>query len=263
MQELGLERSPIILDECSPDEATAKAVAAWAAEVGCSLELHHSDSWRSLKAALTRIMRIARSDLLLFACADVIIPSESLAALISALLLPSRPDVVMGLAAPDPTATSLRFRAGAFQLRAVCGLVGRNMRELRPEGALWGASRAFYRDFLFPEPAMSIHDDVEIVRALSDQGGRGLTAPGALAYKMPPGTISDFARHTRRSIYAANKAGQASAVRQLSAFLRESLRDPLGAGLYLLYRSYAALRSKRYAPGTQTEQWAPSPSTKR
>ncbi len=264
MEALGILETPIFLSDSSSDLATVRAAQEWADRTGASLVVEHSDQRRSLKAALNVALASCASDLVVVIVADVIVPVRSLAALLAALLAAPRPDVVVGVAWPDPTAKGLRYAAGRFQLRAVAAEVCRRPPAMRAEGALWGARREFYEGHRYLEGAGSVADDVELAKAVAARGARGTTAQDALVRKIPPGTLRDFCLQTRRSFYATSTApGSSRDWYAYRAFARTALADPVGAVLYASYRCYAAFFRSRFVAAAHSETWEPSPSTKR
>lgn len=264
MEALGILETPIFLSDSSPDLATVRAAERWADRTGASLVVEHSDERRSPKAALNVALARCESDLVVVTNADVVVPARSLAALLESLLVAPRPDVVVGVAWPDPAATGLRHRAGAFQLRAVAAEVRRRPPGMRAEGALWGAWRHFYEGYRYPEGGGSVADDVELARFVAARGLRGRTARDALVYKIPPGTLRDFCLQTRRFFYATSTVpGRRRDRYGYGALAREALADPVGAPCYAGYRCYAACFAGRFAAAAHPETWEPSPSTKR
>lgn len=264
MGALGILETPLFLSDSSSDLATARAAQEWADRTGASFVVEHSDQRHSLKAALNVALASCASDLVVVTVADVIVPVRSLAALLAALLAAPRPDVVVGVACPDPTATGLRYAAGRFQLRAVAAEIRFRPAAMRAEGALWGAWRQFYEGHRYLEGAGSVADDVELAKAVAARGARGTTAQDALVHKIPPGTLRDFCLQTRRSFYAISTApGSSRDWCAYRAFIRTALADPVGPVLYVGYRCYAACFRSRFVAAAHSETWEPSPSTKR
>jgi hypothetical protein len=228
---LGLDDASIFLSDSSPDDATVDAARQWASSVSCQL---------------------------------VVVPAPSLAHLIVTLCGTEDTDVVVGVAAPDPSASQFRYRAGRFQLDVVGRLVRSAAPTMRAEGALWGAHRRFYEQWRFPIGSGSIADDVELARGVQACGFRGTTAADALVYKKPPGSVRDFCLQTRRSYYAISGDGVVRSYgAKWRAFAAEATRDPVGAGLYGVYRTVAAVSARRWAESANSETWEPSLTTKR
>lgn len=264
MQELGLDASPLLLSDSSSDPSTVQAAEEWARSTSANLVIHHSDSRRSLKAALNVILNNCHSDLLVVTVGDVVIPTSSLVVLLGTLLSEQHPDVVVGVSWPDPSIRGLRYRAGAWQLRVVQKLAAlAPADEVRAEGALWGASRGFYEKFRYPEGSGSIYDDIELQRAVVAGGYRGANASSALVYKIPPGTLRDFCLQTRRYYCATGDRAHKRTKRDWLALISNAGRDPVGAVLYCVYRCYAALFAQQFALSTNTEVWESSITTKR
>lgn len=264
MVQLGLDDETIFLSDSSPDDATVDAVRQWASLVSCHLVVDHSARRRSLKQAVNVALEACRSDVVIVTNADVVVPARSLAHLIVTLCGAEPTDVVVGLAAADPSARQLRYRAGRFQLEVVERLVRSAAPAMRAEGALWAAHRRFYAQWRFPIGSGSIADDVELARGVQAGGFRGRTAADALVYKVPPGSVRDFCLQTRRYYYAIS--GDGPVVRgqdQWRAFVAETVRDPVGAVLYGAYRTAAALSARLWAESANSETWEPSMTTKR
>lgn len=263
---LGQSSAPIFLSDSSPDRSTVEAASRWARLAGAQLKVNHSDRRRSLKEALNVALAAADTDLLIVVVADVVVPAESLAHLIEPLCTSQPSDVVVGLAAADPSSRGLRYGAGRFQLNVIKRLVQSGDGSIRAEGAFWACNKSFYRSWRFPIGSGSVADDVELARSLEAGNYRGSTAPHALVYKIPPGTIRDFCLQTRRSYFAIGakatkplRRGRESWV----ALANESRHDPLGSACYIIYRVIAAVTSRWYVKATHTETWEPSHSTKR
>jgi len=264
MVRLGLDSAPVFLSDSSPDGATVGAARRWASTVGCQLVVDHSDRRRSLKQALNVALAACDTDVVVVTNADVVVPGTSLAHLIVTLCGAEPADVVVGLAAADPSVRKLRYRAGRFQLDVVGRLVRSGDRTMRAEGALWAAHRRFYAQWRFPISQGSIADDVELARAVEAGGFRGRTAADALVYKVPPGSIRDFCLQTRRFYYAIGGAGTLRRGRaQWRPFAAQAVRDPVGGALYSAYRAVAAVSARRWAESANSETWEPSLTTKR
>lgn len=264
MVELGLQKCRILLSDSSSDLTTVKMAEQWANKVGAALTVDHSDSRRSLKSALNTILNACESELLVVAVGDVTIPAKSLERLVRILASPERPDVVIGATAPDPTVQGLRYRAGAWQLRVVGRLASlRTSDEVRAEGAFWGTRREFYQQFRYTERSGSISDDVQLQQAVLEGNHRGINAPEAIVYKVPPASMRDFALQARRYYFAIGSEGVDRSWSDLRALLEETAHDPLGSVLYAVYRAYAKLYSGRLVEVACTELWEISASTKR
>lgn len=264
MGTLGIEEATIFLSDSSPDSTTVDAARAWSSVSGCHLVVDHSDERRSLKEALNVALAACETDLVAVTNADVLVPRASLAHLLEPICATGLADVVVGVAAPDPSATSLARRAGAFQLRAVQRLVDRTGTAMPAEGALWAAHRRFCASFRFPIGQGSVADDVELAKGVEAGRLRGITAPGAVVLTIPPGTVRDFCLQTRRSYFATGESRPAARCgAELRAFVAEASRDPLGAVLYGLYRGVAAVTARRWVASAHAELWEPSASTKR
>lgn len=264
MAAIGLERAAIFLSDSSPEPVTVDAARAWAMAAGCRLIVDHSNDRRSLKQALNVALAAVRTDLVVVTNADVVLPRASLAHLLAPFLVADPVDVVVGVAAPDPSVTGLSRRAGAFQLRAVQRLVEMSGPVMRAEGAFWSAHRRFYRSFRFPIGQGSVADDVELVKAVQERGCRGVTVPAAVVFKVPPGTVRDFCLQTRHFYYATAGSRRAGRSRpELRAFVDEARRDPLGAVLYSIYRGISAGTAWHWAQAAHAELWEQSTSTRR
>lgn len=264
MVQLGVSEAAVFLSDSSPDSTTVNAARQWALTVGCQLVVDHSDDRRSLKQALNVALDACQTDVVVVANADVVVPAPSLANLIEPICATRSADVVVGVAAPDPSVNGLRYRAGAFQLNVVRRLVHNGDSPIRAEGALWAAHRRFYALWRFPIGRGSVADDVELTRAVEAGGFRGLAVADAVVLKVPPGTVRDFCLQTRRFYFAT--AEDRPAVRscaEWAAFGGEAARDPLGAVLYGAYRGVAAVTARRWARSAHSETWEPSLSTKR
>ena len=264
MNVLGLEKAPIFLSDSSDDLTTVQAARSWSKTSGAKLVIDHSDVRRSLKAALNVAIRWATTSVIVFVNADVVIPEFSLAALLVALLETPDTEVAVGVALPDPRSRSFRRHAASFQLRAAARVMDLSPPGIRSEGAFWGARRSFYKNYLFPEGSGSVADDVELVKAVTAGNHRGTTAPRAIVYKIPSGTVGDFCLQTRRSLASGKdirKTGDWR--RRLTAFLQESIHDPVGATLYSLYRVYCRIFARRFDKVSNSETWEISESTRR
>ncbi len=263
MAALGMKESPILLSDSSSDGVTMQAALQWKENSGANLINLHSDTRRSLKQALNTLFDNAETDFLVLTVGDVLIPSDSLAQLVGALLK-ALPDVAIGAPWPDPQYRGLAYRAGAWQLRAVQRLAElAPSDEVRAEGAFWGCRREFYSNFRYPISSGSIADDVELMRAVKNLGLTGLNVWSAIVLKVPPGTLQDFCLTNSRSRAAVADSPTQRSLRDLKVILSEGLRDPIGAILYVAYRLYGGVFARKFRHGTRTETWISSPSTKR
>jgi cellulose synthase/poly-beta-1,6-N-acetylglucosamine synthase-like glycosyltransferase len=263
MVALGLQDSPILLSDSSSDGITLRSALEWKKKSGANLINLHSDERRSLKQALNVHLGHADTDFLVLTVGDVVIPRESLAQLVGALLS-QKPDVAIGAPWPDPHYRGLAYRAGAWQLRSVQRLAAlAPSDEVRAEGALWGCRREFYSNFRYPINSGSIADDVELMWAVKSRGLTGINVWSAIVLKVPPGTLRDFCLTNSRSRVAVADSPTKRSKRDFAVFATEAIKDPIGAVLYVTYRLYGILFGKRFSHGTRTETWVPSPSTKR
>ena len=265
MVSLGLGDAPIVLSDSSPTSETVDASTDWAAGSGARLVVDRSERRRSAKEALN--VAFDRLDELgaevgVLVNPDIIVGHGSVASLLSALAAHPEAVVATGLTAPDPAYRGWRRSAAAWQMR----LIDRAARMSPPaarraEGSLWAARRSLYRDFRFELNRGSTHDDVELLRALTDRGLPSLSVVDAIAYKVPSASPRDFTRTTRRTRQALS--GEATAAPMYRAALIEALRHPAGAAMYLLYRAYGATAGRRLGVSANPELWDPVASTKR
>lgn len=264
IQELGLEASPIVLSDSSSTMTTVQAAKEWAAATGACLIVNHSDERRSLKSALNTIINDCHSDFLIVSVGDVLIPSQSLVVLIDHLLSLLDPDVVIGATRPDPSVHGLGYKAGAWQLNAVARLAASMpYDEIRAEGAFWGAKCRFFEEFRYSEGIGSLSDDVQLQQAVIAGNYKGVNAPSAFVYKIPPGTIYDFCLQTCRYHFAIGEYNNKRTKKDYLALGGEVINDPIGFLLYLGYRLYAVLFAKRFESSVNTEMWETSITTKR
>jgi hypothetical protein len=264
---LRINAGRLILSESydQPLLSSAPAATAWARTVEANLTIDSCSRRRSLKEALNNIFENARSDVLIIAVSDVLVPKESLVAILHGLFTPPCPVVAIGATLPDPTFSALKYRAGAWQLRAVtraARLAPRwpTQRSSRAEGAFWGVWRPFYSTYRLPIGSGSIHDDVELSRELALRGYSYLSAPEASVYKVPPASFVDLCSGTVRSQVAAPEHRRS--ILEFAAGLAEAVRDPLGAMLYVLARIWCSRHHKRFVVDS-TEHWRVSNTTKR
>jgi hypothetical protein len=248
-----------------PGLSSAEPATSWARAVGAKLDVDSSDRRRSIKEALNVVFDRAQSDVLIVVVDDVMIPADSLVAMLHCLFAPPRPVAAIGGAMPDPAFSEVRRRAGAWQLRAVnraALLMSRSIgpKSLRSEGAFWGVRRSFYRTYRFPIGSGSIHDDIELSRALVAGGYECRSAPEAFAYKVPPGSLLDLCSGTMRFRVAAPNHRRSRI--EYAAALTEAARDPIGAFLYGIGRLYCRLNRSRLVEDA-SEHWRVSETTKR
>lgn len=259
----GLSSVQIIVSDSSDSSTTAKAAADWAkGRSDVSIAIDRSGRRRSLKEANNVILQSASTDLLIIAVADVVVPPQSLAALLQALLAPARPAVAFGISYPDPSVRGARYRASAWQMRVVRRYAASLPRDApRADGALWGAQRSFYSEYRFPVGTGALHDDEELKLHLAREGVPMWNAWDALALKVPAGTLVDFIRQTDRyhEVAGGNLRRDGG---QIRAAFAEAIHDPLGALLYSYARARLALRRRR-PRGTYTETWDVTYSAKR
>lgn len=263
-----LTASPVILSD-SYDEAgssSAPSASSWARRVGASLQVDSADRRRSSKEALNVVFDHAQSDVLILVNADVLLPTRSLLKMLQYLFAPPRPMAAIGATLPDPACTGLRHRAGAWQLRAVTRAASLASRSIGPdsfraEGAFWGTWRAFYSSHRLPVGSGSIHDDVEVTRALINGGYSCLNAADATVYKIPTGSVVDLCSGQVRGRAAAPEHRRRSA--EYLAAGMEAVRDPLGAFLYCLGRIWCLANRGRLIRESAAEHYRALPTTKR
>jgi hypothetical protein len=234
----------------------------WAADrAGVELYVDRSETRRAQKLALNVIFDRSDADILIVTNADVILPAEAVFTLLWDLTRTPQPDIAVGIAAADPGAKALRYRASAWQL----GVVGRFASSLpddarRADGALWAAWRRFYSTYRYPVGSGSIADDVELLRHVTRNGIPVFNSWRARAYKLPAGSFHDFSLQTKRSDHVLE--GRKRRPGELRAALLEGAHDPLGAACYALARAATALEGHR-GKGAVTEHWEPGATTKR
>jgi hypothetical protein len=85
--------------------------------------------------------------------------------------------------------------------------------------------------------------------------------PGALAYKVPAGSVEDFVRQTERWFHVAEGTVRRDRG-QLKAAIGETIADPLGAASYLWTRAVPA-RRYRSRVGAFDEKWEVTYTAKR
>lgn len=258
----------LILSESysEPSLSSAKPAAEWAATTQASLHIDSASQRRPKKEAVNRIFDRAGSDVLVLLDADVLVPRDSLAAMLYHLFNSPRPVAVAGATLPDPAASGLNYRAGAWQLRAstrAASLAPRLVDQKSPriEGAFWGSWRAFYSTHRLAVGIGSLAEDVEIAQLLSAGGYTYLNVPEAFVYKMPPGSLVDLCLGTIRSDVAL--AGRKRGGNEYLAALIEAVRDPFGAALYFWGRIWCRRNRGRLLRASATEHWQMLTSTKR
>ena len=135
-----------------------------------------------------------------------------------------------------------------------------SLNSFRAEGAFWGVWRSFYAGYRFPIDSGSIHDDVEIVRALIEGGHECRNAAQAFVYKIPAGSLDDLCSATLRSGQA--EPGHKRRRYEYLAATMEALRDPVGAVLYVVARLWCRTHRDRLLRGI-SDKWRVSDTTKR
>jgi hypothetical protein len=264
---LRLTASPVILSD-SYDEAglsSAPPASLWAHSVGARLEVDSADRRRSLKEAVNVLFDRAETDVLILVNADVLVPTQSLVAMLHYLFAAPRPVVAIGSTLPDPAFSRHSYRAGAWQLRAVTRAarlapLAVGPKSFRAEGAFWGVWHSFYSTYRHPIGSGSLADDIELTRAVVGGGYPCLNAADAFVYKVPPGSLVDLCSGTVRGQVAMpeRKRGR----NEHAAALIEAGKDPLGAVLYVLARIWCR-RSRRQLLQYASEHWRVSGTTKR
>jgi hypothetical protein len=219
-----------------------------------------------LKEAVNALFDTAEADVLVVSVDDVVVPTESLLALIQGLFTQPFPMAAIGATLPDRGFTGTWRRAGAWQMRAVTRAVRHAPREInsayfRTEGAFWGARREFYADYRLPIGAGAIHDDVEVTSALIERGYRCVSIPEAVVRKVAPATLEDICSPTIRSQISLR--GRRRRRGDFAAAAIEALLDPFGLILYAISRVWCRLHRDRLIVDSASELWRVSPSTKR
>jgi len=245
--------------------SSAEPATRWANEVGANIEVESVSRRRSKKEALNAVFERAKSDVLVLVDADVLVPSQSLKTLLYQLFTMPRPVAVIGSTLPDPTYSRMNYRGGAWQLRAVTRAALMAPRSItaaafRVEGAFWGAWRSFYATYRIPIESGSIHEDVEVMRALVAGGYSSRNVAEAFVYKVPPGSLHDLCFGTVRGEVALGKRTRAS--REYVAGAIETTRDPLGAILYGYAMIWCRVNRSRLTPYA-SEKWRILETTKR
>ncbi len=259
--DLGREDSLFVLSDSSDSVDTVESFELWAQQVSANVEIHHSDVRRSLKEALNAILDVTESEVLICVVADVVVPPESLRALLNHLTCAAGCDAAIGVSSPIRRGRGVAGRASTWQLNIVYRLA-RSLRStaVRADGVFWGARRSFYQSFRYRVGTGSIADDVQLSEGLSGAGWRVRNATDAVVYKVPASSLRDFAVTTLRTA-ASNINGVRTPGRWVAA-LREAALDPLGALCYLIARAYAAIRHSSLRSVVETEYWEVASTTK-
>jgi glycosyltransferase involved in cell wall biosynthesis len=261
VERLSLADCLLIVSDSSDTTETVDAVREWARKAPLRVDVDRSETRRSSKEARNVIMERARSELLLQLDADVLLPTVSLYHLLLCLTQVPFPAVATGSTAPDPSFGTREYKASAWQLKAARRYVSwLSADEVRAEAAFWGSRRAFYRDYRFPVGSGSAVDDVDLALHLRDNDIPTRNCWKAFVYKVPAGTLDDFFLQTHRG-YAALGARRRT-LKELGAALVEAATDPIGAGLYVRARIWAA-RKQRATRQAWVERWEVEQSTKR
>ena len=265
LQILGLSDSRIVVSDSTPDTCTVDAARTWANRFGVQLEIDYSTSRRTQKAALNAAFdhpAVLQADVVVMLASDVLIPPNSLAALLECLVI-GRVDVAVGVKDADPSASSWRRGAGAWQMRAVARAAAMMPESAeRAQGCLWAARRSFLEDFRFTVDDGSVADDVDLVRAIRFLGLRMGNAAEARALAVPPGSLRDFALATCRAFAAEPEHSRDRP--QLKAGVMEAFHDPKGFMLYLIYRAVCRVcRRRLIAPQDLGRDWGRAQSTLR
>jgi hypothetical protein len=249
-----------------PELSSVPSASEWARRTGALIECDSVERRRTLKEALNIILDRADTDVLILVNADVVVPTESLQAMLFYLLAPPTPDAAIGTILPDPAYSGRDRRAGAWQMRAVwrasqlsAPTVG--PQSFRAEGAFWGVRRSFYSHFRFPLGSGSIHDDVELTRTLISGNYLCRNAAEAFVYKVPPGSLSDFCSATIR--FRAAAPDQKRRRSEYTAALIEAVLDPRGALKYAVARAWCRRHRGHLENESGSEQWHVLDSTKR
>ena len=269
LSKLRLTASQLILSESYDQVALSSAQPAfeWARSVGAKLEIDSRDQRRSAKEALNIVFARARSDVLILVDADVLVPVQSLAAMLHCLFATPRPIAAIGATLPDPTFGGMRHRAGAWQLRAVTRATSLAPRSItgpnsfRAEAAFCGAWRDFYSAYRFPIGSGSISDSVELSRALVSGGYPSLNVAEAFVYKVPAGSLIDLCSGTVRSRVSNPEHRRRG--NEYAAAIIEAARDPFGALLYTFARFWCWRNRGRLLNDADSEQWQMGTTTKR
>jgi glycosyltransferase involved in cell wall biosynthesis len=256
----GIHGYELILSDSSPTTETVEVARRWAAGRVVQLVVDRSEARRISKVARNVIHERARAAIMIQLAADVRIEPAGLQALLSDLVREPRPEVAIGIAAPEPAARGLDRRASAWQLRAAARASAWQPPDRpRAQTALWGAWRSFYSTYRFALGTGTGGDDVELQHHLVACGVATRSSRRAIAYKMPARGLLDFHLQTARGHASANR--QPRSAPQLVSAIVEGARDPLGLGLYAYARLWSALR-RRVEPKLDVERWLPSASTK-
>lgn len=252
----------IFISDSSDSTATVRAAETWSRGASARCEISHSDTRRSLKEALNVILNRAQSDLLVCVTADVLVPPDSLRALLRHLTGEPGCDVAIGSTLPDRRGRGLASRASAWQLKVVHRIAEKlPPSAIRAEGAFWGAWREFYAAFRYRIGEGSIADDVQLAEALVHGAWKVHSAADAAVLKLPASSLRDFAVTTLRSSVANSRDAEVPG--KVSAALAEARSDPLGAACYGLARAYTASKRRSLLRSVTTEYWEVATTTKR
>ena len=251
----------VILSDSSTTVETVQAAEEWARSSSIDLLIDRSVQRRTSKEARNVIMARATSDVLVQMDADVVVPVGSLYHMLSCLCEQPRSAVVIGSTTPDPHYRAMRYRASAWQLKAVRRYASWLPADaIRAEAAFWGAWRSFYSEFRFAPGEGAPVDDVDLAKHLHDNNIPTSNCWRATADKVPAGTLQDFYLQTQRG-YAASGSHQRT-LHELSTALIEAMADPIGAVLYARARAWAALQRRKRTEAWD-EHWEVEQSTKR
>lgn len=260
---LGLAATIFVSDSSdTPQSSSEHTAMEWAHRTGALLVVDHSDTRRSLKEALNNAFERVDSDLLVQVNADVIVPVRSLAVMLHRLTQAPPPIAAVGTVLPDPLHSSGARRAGAWQMRAVWRAASLSEGEVtRAEGAFWGCWREFYKSYRYPLGSGSIHDDMELAKALARLDQRSVNVPDAHVYKVPPGSLADFC--SARVRWAAAAPGYSRRWTEYIAAAIEARHDPVGAVLFLRAVLWCWAHRGQFEQLSASETWMPLQSTKR
>ena len=259
---LGLPPPSVILSDSSETEETVAAVRTWAEETGARVQVDRSPRRRATKEASNAIFERATADLLVFLDDDVLILPRGLRALLLALTEDPRPEVAVGIGAPDPRYRDLRYRASAWQMRVVNAIAARLPGdEPRAQGCFWGARRSFYQRYRYPVGSGHVAGDLELTRYAREHAVAMRNAWRAKALKVPAGTLRDFYLQTYRFLVERANHRRSWHFRVAAS---EAARDPVGAAAYLYARAWSAVVGRRRLGNRGLgEEWEISVTTKR
>jgi glycosyltransferase involved in cell wall biosynthesis len=259
----GIRTPSFVLSDSSDTGETVSAAETWANTKSVSLVVDRSERRRSKKQAVNTIFERADSDLLVLVDADIVVLAEGLAALLTDLTSVPPPVMAFGAVVPDPSKRAIKYRASAWQMRAVHQLNSHLPSDaVRTEGAFWGAWRSFYKHYRFPLGRGSIYEDLELAEHIRDNRIGVRNSWRAVAYKVPAGSLRDFYLQTYRYYAAARESPRRARRDLLFAAAAQARRDPVGAVLYVCARFWATLYHRR-RPVKFEEQWDAAASTKR